>query len=433
MQHHASADETATGALAERGLRMAAIDAADDAAVRAWVDADSRGFHDAAPTEEFLTELRDDFALQRTIGVYDDTLADPAVPVATISAWPAAVTLPGGEVDTWSISSVTVAPTHRRRGIARAMIEGELRTAAARGLPLAVLTVSEATIYGRYGFGPATWSSSFEVDVRRAGWIAPTPPGRIQFVGRETAIAAGRELFETSRKQTAGDAALVGHRFDRLFGAPSDAAEQRKRRFVRYDDESGVTRGLAIYHVTSTGADFSEHAVEVDYLSTTTDDAYRALWHYLFELDLVGTLKASLRPVDEPLRWLVANPRMIRTTEVRDHLWARVIDPIAALSARTYASAGRLVLRVEDPLGFAAGSFLVEVDAEGRAQVSRGEDDDAPALGMAVDALGSLLFSGVSATTLRTAGRIAEARQGDAFRADGMLRTERAPQLSTWF
>ena len=152
------ADPTSTEALAGRGLRMAAVDHTDDEAVRAWVEADARGFHDGAPTDEFFAELRGDFADQRTVGVYDDTLADSRIPIATVAGWDAPVSLPGGEAPAWAISAVTVAPTHRRRGVARAMLEGELRTAASEGLPLAVLTVTEATIYGRYGFGPATWS-----------------------------------------------------------------------------------------------------------------------------------------------------------------------------------------------------------------------------------------------------------------------------------
>ncbi|MFG6444427.1 GNAT family N-acetyltransferase [Microbacterium sp. P06] len=430
---HLPADPASTTALAARGLRMAAVDAADDAAVRAWVEADARGFHDGAPTDEFLAELRGDFALQRTIGVFDDALADPETPIATIAAWPAPVTLPGAEVDAWAISAVTVAPTHRRRGIATAMLEGELRTAADAGIPVAILTVSEATIYGRYGFGPVTWSSKFEADVRRAGWVGADTPGRVQLVGRDTAMATGRTLFDEARRATPGDVGLVGHRFDRLFGAPSDPAEQRKRRFVRYDDEAGTPRGLAIYHVTEDPHDWSAQVVEVDYLATTTDDAYRALWRYLFELDLVGTLRASLRSVDEPLRWLVQNPRMIRTTELREHLWARVLDAPAVLGARTYGGAGRLTLRVDDPLGFADGVFTVETDAEGRAVVSKTEAPDGALLEVPVDLLAPLLFGGVSAATLVAAGRLRERAAGDAATADRLLRAAHPPVLTTWF
>jgi predicted acetyltransferase len=427
----ASPDSVA--ALAARDLRMAVVDPNDDAAAHAWLEAEFRGFHDGAPTEEAIAEVRGNFAVQRTIGVYDPSLADPEVPIATVTSWPAPVTLPGGEVRAWAISGVTVAPTHRRRGVARAMLEGELRTAADAGLPLAVLTVTEATIYGRYGFGPATWSSEFEVDVRRAGWAAPDAPGRVQLVGRDTAMAAARTLFDEARRAAPGDVGLVGHRFARLFGSPTDAVDQRKRRFARYDDADGTPRGLAVYTVHENGPDSSNLTVEVRHLATTTDDAYRALWRYLLELDLVATLKASLRSVDEPLRWLVRNPRMIRTTEIREHLWARVLDPVAVFGARTYASAGLLTLRVSDPLGYADGPFTIEADAEGRALVSRGERADAPLLEVPVDLLGTLLFGGASAATLGAAGRIGEGSPGDAAKADTLLRAGRPPVLATWF
>ncbi|MFP3813618.1 GNAT family N-acetyltransferase, partial [Bacillus sp. SIMBA_005] len=79
-----------------------------------------------------------------------------AFPVATTNAWVTPLTIPGGgELDMWAISMVTVAATHRRRGIARSLLEGELRAAVSAGVPMAGLTVSEATIYGRYGFGSA--------------------------------------------------------------------------------------------------------------------------------------------------------------------------------------------------------------------------------------------------------------------------------------
>lgn len=426
-------DATAAAALAAQGLRLSVLDPADEAAQRAWVEADTRGFHDAAPTDEYLAELRGDAVLQRAIAIHDPSLVDADIPVATLGAWPAAMTVPGGEVSTWAISSVTVAPTHRRRGIARTMLEAELRTAVAAGLPLAILTVSEATIYTRYGFGPGTWSADLEIDARRAGWRGADVPGRVQLVGRDTAIDTGRTLLEQARRGRVGDVEIVGHRFDRLFGAASDAADLRKRRFVRYDDEQGVPRGLAVYRMIPNEADFSDVTAEVTQLAATTDDAYRALWRYLLELDLVGTVRAPLRTVDEPLRWLVGDPRRIGTTELREHLWVRVLDPVTALAARTYAGAGRLGLRISDPLGYADGAVTIDVDAHGHAVVTAGEPEEGPLLDLPVDVLGSLYLGGVSAATLAAAGRLGERTPGDAALADRLLRAPHAPALMTWF
>ena len=426
-------DETAAAALAQQGLRMAVVDPADPAQGTAWLHADARGFHDPAHSEALLGELLASQRLQRSVGVYDDGIAEPEFPVATVGAWPAALTVPGGEIDSWAISAVTVAPTHRRRGIARAMLESELRVAVAAGIPVAALTVTEATIYRRYGFGPATWSTDVEVDARRVGWDGGEAPGRVQLITREGAMAVAGTLLEEARRATPGDVQVVGHRFGRIFGAPSDPDEQRKRRFARYDDADGTTRGLLVYRPTQQEGDFTNFSVDVLHLVTTSDDAYRALWRFVLSLDLVGTVRAYLRPVDEPLRWLVADPRRIRTTEVREHLWLRVLDPVAALGARTYAGAGRLTLRVADPLGHADGVFTIDADASGAATVTAGGQEDGPLLEVPVDVLGSLWLGGASAVTLLAAGRLRERAPGDAALADRLLRPPVAPALTTWF
>ncbi|MFD1721885.1 GNAT family N-acetyltransferase [Amnibacterium endophyticum] len=428
-------DDEAQAALAAHGLRMELLDPGDDAQVRAWMEADSRGFHDAAPDDATIELVSGDFAGSRTVAVRDDSLTDPRVPVGTITSWPAAMTVPGGEVTGWAISGVTVAPTHRRRGIARAMVDAELRAAVAAELPVAILTVSEATIYTRYGFGPAAWTAALEVQAKRAGWLGAETPGRVQLVERATAMETARELLPAARRATPGDVQVVGHRFDRLFGSRTDEPELRRRRFVRYDDEDGVPRGLAVYVVGEEDpADFTSHVVEVRHLATTTDDAYRALWRYLLELDLVRTVRAPLRSTDEPLRWLVRDQRAIRTTELREHLWVRVLDPVAAFSARTYGASGRLALRVTDPAGYADGSFVIHATEGFAPRVARaGAGSDVPTLELPVDLLGSLYLGGVSAVTLARAGRITEVTPGAALAADRLLRGSEPPLLATWF
>jgi predicted acetyltransferase len=426
-------DATSAAALAGRGLRREVLDPADAAAARSWTEAYTRGFHEAALSEEQYAELAPDLPTQRSVGVWDDTNAEPEVPVATVTSWPAGLTVPGGEVTGWAISDVTVAPTHRRRGIARALLESELRVAAAAGSPVAILTVSEATIYTRYGFGPATWSTDFTIDARRAGWVGAEAPGRIQLVSRGSALETGRPLLEEARRATVGDVEALGHRIVRLFGPESDPAEQRKRRFARYDDEDGTPRGLLVYRLVPHPTDFAGFTAEALLLVSTTDDAYRALWEHLLTLDLVGTVKAGLRAVDEPLRWLVRDPRRVETTELREHLWVRVVDPITALGARSYGGAGTLGLRVADPLGHADGTFTITSGADGRAVVTAEEPAEGPLLEVPVDVLGSLYLGGASAVVLAAAGRRRERTPGDAVLADRLLRSPRAPFLSTWF
>ena len=115
-----------------------------------------------------------------------------------------------------------------------------------------------------------------------------------------------------------------------------------------------------------------------------------------------------------------------RVTET-DHLWVRILDVPTTLGARTYARAGRLVIRVDDPLGFADGTWALDVDDAGEATVTA--VDETPEVIVGVAALGSLLLGGVRATALAAAGTV----RGDAERLDGMFRSPVEPFLSIWF
>ncbi|MEO6944489.1 MAG: GNAT family N-acetyltransferase, partial [Lacisediminihabitans sp.] len=152
-------DSRSAEQLARGGLRMALL-STDDGAYLPWMEAVNRGFHEPRPTMEFIQARATKAPHRRMTGIWDASLSNPASPVATASSWPTELTVPGTRsVTAWAISTITVAPTHRRRGIARAMLEAELRTAHALGVPVAILTASEATIYRRWGFAPAAMTA----------------------------------------------------------------------------------------------------------------------------------------------------------------------------------------------------------------------------------------------------------------------------------
>jgi GNAT superfamily N-acetyltransferase len=171
-------DETSRAALAADGLDYAVVDTADSAAHERWLQAYHRGFHFDALNPEQVAEYRAGIAGPRLISVIDATAAEPEHPVATVGSWRSPLSLGDGRsVDGWAISLVSVAATHRRRGIARALLEGELRSAHAAGLPVAMLTVSEATIYGRWGFGPAAFAADYRIDTRGCSSLPRARPG----------------------------------------------------------------------------------------------------------------------------------------------------------------------------------------------------------------------------------------------------------------
>lgn len=420
------------------GLRLGLVDTSDRDAFAAWVQAEMRGFHAGALAEKLIEEQQQRIAYRRTTAVWDDSTTDAATPVATVSSWPAPLTLPGDtSVSGWAISSVTVAPTHQRRGIARALLEAELRTAHSLGVPLAILTVSEATIYSRFGFSPTTMTADLEIDTRRASWTGPAASGRVQFISLEQLNEVGRDVAERARRAVPGEIELDDHLWGRLIGLLGDEkGESKNLRAVIYHDADGQPQGFALYRIKGDPADFSSHTATVEHLRTVTDDAYAGLWRYLLELPLVSTVSAPLRAVDEPLVWQVSDPRAVRAVRRRDHLWARILDVTAALEARRYAAPGRIALDISDPLGFAHGRVLVSIDDSGTATVSPLDGSapaDAASLALSVNELGALYLGGVSARTLVRAGRITELRPGSADAVDAAFHSPVTPWLSSWF
>ena len=420
-------DPTSRERLAADGLRLELVDSSDKQAYAAWSRAESRGFHQGAQSEEAIEQRRGYVAARRITGVLDDSVAVPDEPVATTEAWVADLTVPGGlSVPSWAISGVTVAPTHRRRGVARALLDAELRTAQAHGTPIATLTVSESTIYARFGFAPAALARDLTIDTRRARWIGPQPDGRVHFISAQQLLEPGLALVERVRLDTPGQIAYDGLLWERQLGLMIGDEDAKKQRFIRYDDAAGQLQGFASYKLTENPDDFTQHRLDLLHLVTATDDAHAALWRFVLELDLVSEVRAHLRPVDEPVRWMVSDFRAVRVAEL-DHLWIRILDVPAALEARTYAAPGRLVLGVTDPLGPGGGSWALEVDPSGHATVTT--TDEPADVSMTIEELAAIYLGGISPLTLVAAGRMS----GKAAELEAIFRSPVAPFLSIWF
>jgi predicted acetyltransferase len=243
-------------------------------------------------------------------------------------------------------------------------------------------------------------------------------------------------LFERASRRVAGEVPPRDLHWNRMLALSArTASHATKLRAARYDDEHGEPQGFVLYSVAESEADFADHTLRVEYLCAATDDASVALWHYVLDQDLVNTVVAGLRPVDDALPWLVSNPRAVQTVARREHLWLRILDVPAALTARRYAVADSVVLRVADPLGFASGKWMLATATDGTATVTAyaGDSHAAAVIDLSVEALGSLLLGGTPVNALRLGGSLAEGSPGSAARLSAMLHVPRAPHLSTWF
>ena len=139
------------------------FDDSDEAVARrrGWIGAVLRGFRDDRPEDEtvdrWVGHYRADRVTVRGAWLPAGEFGAGPMPVATYASLDKTLNAGRGLVPLRMITDVTTSAAHRRRGLLRRLIEDDLADAVARGVPIAALTASEATIYGRWGFGPATF------------------------------------------------------------------------------------------------------------------------------------------------------------------------------------------------------------------------------------------------------------------------------------
>ena len=337
------------------------------------------------------------------------------------------VTVPGaGPVPMGSVTSTAVAPTHRRRGLLRRLMTAMLEDACERGEPLAGLSASEGSIYGRYGFSPATFHVRWEAERHQVEFTTPPDPEAMDclaLVGADEVKAEWPGLHERIRAERIGEVSAYPRRWESLTDEASgtDGATY----YVLHRDAAGVVDGIANYRIP-----WSPHAADagtavVNACEAATPEAYGALWRLLLDLDLTKRISAPHRPVDDPLRWMLTNPRALRVTGSADNLWLRVLDLPTALRLRSYAAESRLVLEVRDELlEHNTGRWELDATYDG-ASVSA--TNAAPDITLDIGVLGSLYLGGVAPSALAAGGRIREHVDGAVRRLDLMFRQDPAP------
>jgi predicted acetyltransferase len=213
---------------------------------------------------------------------------------------------------------------------------------------------------------------------------------------------------------------------------------------VVHETVPGTADGYVTYRVK---AEFEGatalNAVRVVELLAADPGVYRALWEFVLGTDLCHTVSCDRGRVDEPLRWLLSDPRRFKVDELFDYLWLRLLDVPRALAARRYAAAGQVVLEVTDPFPLPrTGRYLLSV-AQMAAGAAPGSVSSLPAectptssdpdLALDAGVLASAYLGGVNFTTLAAAGRLRELTPGAVARADAMFLAGMAPFCTTEF
>jgi predicted acetyltransferase len=365
----------------------------------------------------------------------DEVMADHFHPVAAIVDGKTVgasamisfeVTVPGPrQVPAGGVTATGVIATHRRRGLLRRMMQDMFDRALQRGEPLAMLSASEGSIYGRFGFSPATLRTRWEIE-RTQAQLRPTEwsSGSLELTDAATARTAWPAIHETVRRTRVGELSAQPDQWARL----SDSADGTAGplRYLAHRDSQGTVDGIANFRLPWSPVIEQTGTLVVEGLHAATTDAYRAMWQLLLDFDLTRKVVAAGRPGDEPLRWMLENPRAMRITRQSDNLWMRLLDVPRALESRTYNVPGTVVLHIEsDPmLPRNEGTWRLDGGPDGACCTRVTTQPD---LVLDIQALGSLYLGGASPSLLAAAGRIREHRPDVASLLSRMFRADPEP------
>ena len=378
--------------------------------------ADARGFG-TQYSDEQMAERRPLIDLERFRVAMDGGRI-----VGVVGSFAFDMTVPGGAtVPMGGTTWVAVSATHRRQGVLTALLDAVHRDIDDRGEPVAALFASEGGIYGRFGYGVATFGRTVVID-RNAARLRPglvPDASAVRYADHDEAEALLPPLWDRARRLRAGqtDRSAAWHRFTGT-GGRRPAGEQSPAFYLVHAD------GYAVYRVEHHWGPIPGHRLHVTEFVAATPQAHLDLWHVLLGVGLVAAIESRVVPVDDPLGQLVTNPRAVQTSSLEDALWVNVRDVGVLMGARAYGSDDRLVLEVEGQRW--------AIEAQG-SQAECRRVRTRPDLVIDRAALGSLSLGGVRPSEL-AAGRRAEARSPEVLRrADALFVVAPAPFCGTFF
>ncbi|WP_406377935.1 GNAT family N-acetyltransferase [Streptomyces sp. NBC_00197] len=365
----------------------------------------------------------------RSLGVWDGEEC-----VGTAGAFSFRVTVPGGaSVPAAGVTMVSVAATHRRRGVLTAMMRRQLDDLRAGNEPLAVLTASEPAIYGRFGYGIGTLQINAEIDTGRVRLSLPpgTDDVRLRYAAPGDVLDVCEAVYARRVPERPGMLARQPG-WERLQVLdPEGERDGASPLQCVVAERDGSAVGYTRFRVKpGWGPAGHDGVVQLEDLEGTDAPARAALWRFLSDVDLTTTLRTRGRPVDEDWQHLVSDIRRCQV-RLKDALHVRLVDVGAALEARTYQAPVDVVLEVEDAFcPWNEGRWRLTGDAKGASCVRTG---DSPDLALSVRELGAAYLGGVPLASLAAAGRVRELRQGALAEASMAFTSVVAPWLPHGF
>ncbi len=365
---------------------------------------------------------------------FDRNLAavDGSSIVGTAGIYSFEMGVPGGSLPTAGVTMVSVKPTHRRRGILTNLMATQLQQVAERGEAIAALWASESSIYPRFGYGLASERATLQLP-------------RVYATFSEPVVAKG-EYRQADSAEVAETWPAFRNGFVTKHAGFLSRHQAGWRRLLRDEEEwregytanvyinyevDGELRGYVRYRVKQgwSDRDLPTGTVKVEELLSEDNEAYRALWQYVFGVDLVDKIEAPFRRSDEPLYYQLADPRRLER-RVDDALWLRIVDVEGALGGRRYAADGRVTMEITDSFRPAtSGTYVLEGGPGG---ATCGRTSTRAEISMSIADLGAAYLGGTRLATLAEAGRVKGTAEAIR-RADLMFQSSAAPWCPMMF
>ena len=331
------------------------------------------------------------------------------------------MTLPGGaQVPVAGVAYITTAPTHRRRGIQRNIMKRIHDDARERGDVASILWASQSLLYGRYGYGNTIPVHNWHIDLRHTAFEhSPAWTGHYVKEERDEAIPLMTEAYERARSNRAGMITRTAKRW--LYEI--HPVNTKDEFFIMYM-EGDVCLAYARYTIEQDPDDEFKGTMHVIEAVAATNAAHAALWRFLLDQELVDEVKAHARPVDDPLVWMLAEPRRLRR-HLTDAIWMKFLDVPTMLEGRTYPVEDSLVIQVSDAETGEIRTLQLECGPEGGLCRDTGSSPD---LVMNEAELAAIYMGAVECSMLANIGLVdVSAKSPDAaLRADAIFRTSPA-------
>jgi predicted acetyltransferase len=346
------------------------------------------------------------------------------------------LTVPGNvSVPMAGVAYMTTSVTHRRQGAFSSMMSQIHDEARERGDIISGLWASQSHLYGRFDYGLAVNSYDWEIDPSY-GAFSHSPisaddesDAHVYFVDADEAAAMLPGIYEQMRLQTAGAVDRSEGRWRYELFDEERVRDGASALFFAVCEEAGEQTGYVAYRMRRKG-DSDMGTLEIFEQVSVTDTAHATMWRFLLNFDLVGKIVAMNRPADDPLWWMLSDPRRL-VRKVHDSLWIRLLDIPKALEARTYNADGRLRIGlISESQPEVAGTYVLDVD---NSQGSVKKSTDKPDVVMTPGDLAALYLGGTTPGPLVEAGRIDAITTGSLAKLHGMFSSDSAPWCAHYF